>query len=64
MYLPPCTAHPQAFLSVVEKLRVTPEQLLQQPKERLESLLLYHVLEGVVYAANVPETDVTQTTAA
>lgn len=49
--------HPQAFRAALALLQVTPEQLAAWRTDRLQALLLYHVLPAVVGAASVPETD-------
>ncbi len=58
----PHPLHSQAFRAALALLQVTPEQLAVWRTDRLQALLLYHVLPAVVDAASVPETDTERTT--
>ncbi len=60
----PTVPSTQAFAEMLRALEVTAEEVLSQPPEVLQSLILYHALPSVVESANVPEEPTAVTTVA
>ncbi len=60
----PTALRTQAFAGMLQALQVTAEEVLSQPPEVLQSLILYHALPSVVESANVPTEPTAVTTVA